>query len=77
MTSFTSETPVASLICWKAASYAAISLEQRLTHDSTHALYAVAGVDGQSAMQAESTPPGQLDGDGDGVGAGDGDGDVE
>ena len=49
------------------------ALEQRLAQDSTHALYAVGGVDGQRAMQSESLPPGQVD-EGDGEGAGDGGG---
>ena len=32
---------------------------QRFTHSSTHALYAAAGVAGQSAMHAVREPPGQ------------------
>ena len=33
--------------------------EQRATHACTQSLYAIGGVDGQSAMHADSEPPGQ------------------
>ena len=34
-----------------------------MTHASTHDLYAMDGVEGQSSMHLESSPPGQLDSD--------------